>query len=70
MAITNNSKDSQNYAYNYSWRVKEDGAIFAKGVLGQFIYVFPEKNIIMVRLGKKTDGINWPEFMEQICAEL
>jgi len=70
MAITNNSKDSQNYAYNYSWRVKEDGAIFAKGVLGQYIYVFPEKNIIMVRLGKKTDGINWPQFMEQICTGL
>ena len=70
MAITNNSKDSQNYAYNYSWRVKEDGAIFAKGVLGQFIYVFPEKNIIMVRLGKKTDGINWPQFMELICSDL
>jgi CubicO group peptidase (beta-lactamase class C family) len=70
MAITNDSKDSQNYAYNYSWRVKEDGAIFAKGVLGQFIYVFPEKNIIIVRLGKKTDGINWPEFMEQICTGL
>ncbi len=70
MAITNDSKDSQDYAYNYSWRIKEDGAIFAKGVLGQYIYVFPEKNIIIVRLGKKTDGINWAEFMEQICADL
>lgn len=69
-AITNDSKDSQNYSYNYSWRVKDDGAIFAKGVLGQYIYVFPEKNIIIVRLGKKTDGINWPEFMEQICSDL
>lgn len=70
IAITNDSKDSQNYSYNYSWRVKDDGAIFAKGVLGQYIYVFPEKNIIIVRLGKKTDGINWPEFMEQICSDL
>jgi len=70
MTITNDSRDSQNYAYNYSWRIKDDGAIFAKGVLGQYIYVFSEKNIIMVRLGKKSDDIKWAEFMEQVCEKL
>jgi CubicO group peptidase (beta-lactamase class C family) len=70
MTVINDSRDSQNYSYTYNWRVKDDGAIFAKGVLGQYIYVFPQKNIIIVRLGKKTDGINWPYFMEKICEKL
>ncbi len=70
MTIINDSRDSQNYLYTYNWRVKEDGAIFAKGVLGQYIYVFPGKNIIIVRLGKKSDGIKWAYFMEKVCEGL
>lgn len=70
MSVINDSRDSQNYSYTYNWRVKDDGAIFAKGVLGQYIYVFPKKNVIIVRLGKKTDGINWPYFIEKICEKL
>jgi CubicO group peptidase (beta-lactamase class C family) len=70
MSVINDSRDSQNYPYTYQWRVKEDGAIFAKGVLGQYIYIFPAKNVIIVRLGKKTAGINWAGFMEKLCEEL
>jgi CubicO group peptidase (beta-lactamase class C family) len=39
--------------YHYQWRVLPDSAYFAMGVLGQFIYIDPSKNIIIVRLGKK-----------------
>jgi len=70
MSIINDSRDSQNYPYTYQWRVKEDGAVFAKGILGQYIYVYPAKNIIMVRLGKKTAGVNWADLMEKLCPEL
>jgi CubicO group peptidase (beta-lactamase class C family) len=70
MTIINDSRDSQNYPYTYQWRVKEDGAIFAKGVLGQYIYVDPAKNVIIVRLGKKSKGVNWAGLMEEICGEL
>lgn len=42
---------------------------FADGLLGQFIYVYPEKNIIMVRLGKASK-INWPKIMNKIAKEL
>jgi CubicO group peptidase (beta-lactamase class C family) len=42
---------------------------FADGFLGQFIYVYPEKNIIIVRLGKKAK-VNWPKFFSNIAKEL
>jgi len=70
MRIVNDSRDSQGYPYTYQWRVKKDGAIFAKGVLGQYIYVFPEKNIIIVRMGKKDAGVFWADLLEQLCREL
>ncbi|OQX73280.1 MAG: hypothetical protein B6D64_14040 [Bacteroidetes bacterium 4484_276] len=70
MTIINDSRDSQNYPYTYQWRVKEDGAIFAKGVLGQYIYIDPGKNVIMVHLGKKSAGVHWARLMEGLCGEL
>jgi CubicO group peptidase (beta-lactamase class C family) len=70
MQITNDSRDSQGYPYTYQWRVKNDGAIFAKGILGQFLYVYPEKNVIIVRMGKKDAGLVWPEFFERLCDQL
>jgi len=70
MTIINDSRDSQNYPYTYQWRVKEDGAIFAKGVLGQYIYIDAGKNMIIVRLGKKSKGVNWAGLMEELCGEL
>lgn len=68
--IMNDSRDSQGYPYTYQWRVKNDGAIFAKGVLGQFIYVDPKKEIIIVRLGKKASDVVWPAFFEELLSEL
>ncbi|MCH8331001.1 MAG: hypothetical protein IH946_06425, partial [Bacteroidetes bacterium] len=47
-------------------KAKEDYEIsafddfFARGILGQFIYVNPEKNIVIVRIGKRRGTINWP----------
>ena len=40
---------------------------FADGLLGQFIYVYPEKNIIIVRLGKKEGMHGWPTVMKAIA---
>ncbi len=70
MSIINDSKDSQGYDYTYHWRVKENGAVFAKGVLGQYIYVDPAKKVVIVRLGKKSTDLIWAKFFEQLCAEL
>jgi CubicO group peptidase (beta-lactamase class C family) len=69
MTIINDSHDSQGFPYTYFWRVTSGGAIFAKGVLGQYIYLDPSKNIIIVRLGKKSAGVNWADFFQQLCDE-
>ncbi len=66
MRILNDSRDSQNYPYTYQWRVCHEQAIFAKGVLGQYIYVYPGKNIVIVRFGKKAGSMHWPALFKTI----
>jgi len=38
--------------YENQWWLKEDGSYAAEGILGQYIFVDPNTNIIIVRLGK------------------
>jgi CubicO group peptidase (beta-lactamase class C family) len=46
--------------YQYQWWLpSKEGDFTAEGILGQYIYVNPAKNIVMVRLGKDTGGIGW-----------
>ncbi|MGI8893631.1 MAG: serine hydrolase domain-containing protein, partial [Bacteroidia bacterium] len=47
--------------YQYHWRMvsADSKDYYAAGWLGQFIYVNPEKNIVIVRLGKNFGGVNW-----------
>lgn len=42
-------------------------AYVASGLLGQFIYIEPEKNLIIVRLGKRKGKIAWFQLMEGIA---
>ena len=39
----------------------------AEGILGQFIYVNPFKNIIIVRMGKNYGKINWSDFFSLLA---
>ncbi|MBU2649990.1 MAG: beta-lactamase family protein [Bacteroidetes bacterium] len=68
--ITHDSRDSQGYPYEMHWRVKTDGSIFAKGILGQYIYVDPEKDLLILRFGKKAGKTNWPALFETIAREV
>lgn len=46
-------------AYQYQWWLPtEHGDFIAQGILGQYIYVNPEKNLVMVRLGRDVNA-NW-----------
>lgn len=46
--------------YQYQWWLPNPGQDFmAEGILGQFIYVNPAKNLIIVRLGKKEGKTDW-----------
>ncbi len=46
--------------YQYQWWIPRPGRDFmAEGILGQFIYVCPEKNLVVVRLGSSTANAPW-----------
>ena len=50
---------SVNY-YQYQWWLPTPGEDFmAQGILGQFVYVHPEKDLIIVRLGRKYGETRW-----------
>ncbi len=56
--------------YHYQWRIRKNGSYYAQGILGQFIYVNPKQNIIIVRNGKKK-GINyWPSIFDYIAKNI
>jgi CubicO group peptidase (beta-lactamase class C family) len=46
--------------YQYQWWLpSRTGEFMAQGILGQFIYVNPSKNIIIVRMGEDYGTIDW-----------
>jgi Beta-lactamase class C and other penicillin binding proteins len=49
--------DSCTY-YGYQWWLvrDSDGIFYARGILGQYIIVIPEKDMVIVRLGKKRSS--------------
>ncbi|MDT8393997.1 MAG: serine hydrolase [Bacteroidales bacterium] len=69
MNIHNDSRDSENYPYTYYWRVLENGNAFAKGILGQYIYLVPSKNLIIIRMGKKQGKISWSKLFGEIAGQ-
>jgi len=40
---------------------------FARGVLGQHIYVHPASKTVIVRLGKRTGGVYWAAILKEIA---
>ncbi|MCX8080865.1 MAG: beta-lactamase family protein [Bacteroidia bacterium] len=53
--------------YQYQWWIPSyKGDFMAEGHLGQFIYVYPKKNLIIVRLGKRYGKIRWWNVMRTL----
>jgi len=42
-----------------------EGEFVAQGILGQFIYVNPSKNLIIVRMGKNYGNVNWRDLFKK-----
>lgn len=59
------------YAYQW-WNFQSpENEIMAQGLLGQYIYLNPQKNTIIVRTGKKWGKeINWWRFFRELSADL
>lgn len=61
---------SVNY-YQYQWWMARPGVDFmAEGILGQFIYVYPKKNLIIVRLGSDYGNVSWKSVFVKLSEQL
>ncbi|OIP02448.1 MAG: hypothetical protein AUJ97_05900 [Bacteroidetes bacterium CG2_30_32_10] len=69
-SITYSKDSTQKVYYNYQWRVCNLGDFYAQGVLGQYIYVYPEKNIIIVRNGSNYGIKNWLDVFRYIAIHI
>lgn len=62
--------DGSAWYYQYQWWIPDkDGSFMAEGILGQFIYINPNKNLIVVRLGKNTGKVNWWNFFSELSKQ-
>ena len=57
--------------YQYFWWVDvaqpQRGRFMARGNLGQFIYVVPDKDLVIVRMGESFGYNRWPEVLRSIA---
>ena len=57
--------------YQYFWWVDvvepERGRFMARGNLGQYIYVVPDKDLVIVRFGERFGYNRWPELLHSIA---
>jgi CubicO group peptidase (beta-lactamase class C family) len=57
--------------YQYFWWVDvvhpERGRFMARGNFGQFIYVVPDKDLVIVRMGEDWGYNRWPELLRSIA---
>ena len=53
--------------YQYQWWLPtKTGDFMANGILGQYIYVNPDSDVIIVRLGKKEGKADWWEVLSSL----
>jgi len=74
-SLQSSKANGQRLTYHYNWGIgpKKYGSFYAIGLYGQFIYMYPEKNVIIVRFGKANLAYNPPflyHTLLQICDQL
>lgn len=54
--------------YRYQWWLpSQEGDFNAEGILGQFIYVDPTRDLVMVRLGSAYGGLDWADLFRRLA---
>jgi CubicO group peptidase (beta-lactamase class C family) len=61
--------------YRRAWWIPEPEPgigriIAATGHLGQYIYVFPDLDVVVVRFGRRTGGVSWPAILREVAREI
>jgi CubicO group peptidase (beta-lactamase class C family) len=62
--------DRAEHAYfylNYWWLDGERDAYYAEGNFGQWIYVYPAADLVLVRNGMSTEGVYWTGLLGEIA---
>ena len=68
-SITSSNEHGAAKFYKYQWWLTQRG-YEANGLHGQFIFVCPEKNLIVVRLGKSEGKLNWENLFDQLAEKI
>lgn len=54
--------------YKYQWWLPStSGDFMAEGILGQYVYVNPSQDVVIVRMGKNNGRINWSDFFSLLA---
>lgn len=61
--------DSLEQNYNYFWWVLPDGRFWAQGRLGQYVFVSPEDNLVIVRMGR-DESEDWPSLLADLSDQI
>lgn len=57
--------------YRYQWWLPStEGDFHAEGILGQFIYVDPARELVMVRLGAAYGNVEWPQVFRKLASNI
>lgn len=67
----NNTEGSVDY-YNHQWwfPCQDQKCYLAQGILGQYVFVYPAKKIVIVRLSKKDNKVSWTRFFQGLINKL
>lgn len=65
-AVDTTNGSAARYQYQW-WLPSQEGDFMAQGILGQFIYVDPARDLVIVRLGKKYGGVPWPQVFRSVA---
>lgn len=58
---------ASHYQYQW-WLISDEGDYMAQGILGQYVYIHPEKELIIVRLGKNYSNVGWRNIFTSIAS--
>lgn len=56
--------------YGYQWWLLEDGSPLALGKAGQYLFIDPGNQVVIVRLGEDLGDVSWAGLMKDLAARL
>ena len=62
--------DSLEQNYNFLWWVYPNNRFAAQGKLGQYIFISPDKETVIVRLGRDENTMFWPKLLLDLTDQL